>query len=197
MAPKKRRGSEITAARSPVRRSLRRTVVDVPPDRRGGGESSRGTVRPGRDVGGRGGHGRGRGCTTHGEAASESKSDSAGDVPEPIDPLGRPRRPLRRRIVEDIFPEEEEPEPEPEPEEGALPRRQVRENPLPEGPYRVSWIPIIDRTRTAPEQQRAAELSKEQLSKEQLSNEHMSNEQLSNEQLSNEQWSIGAAASIL
>ncbi|KAL3680205.1 hypothetical protein R1sor_023161 [Riccia sorocarpa] len=145
MAPKKRRGSEITAPRSPVRRSLRRTVVDVPSDRRGGGESSRGTIRLGRDAGGRGGRGRGRGHTTHGEAASESESDSAGDAPVPYDPLGRPRRPLRRRMVDDISPEEEE-EPELEPEEGAKPRRQVRERPLPEGPYRVSWIPIIDRT---------------------------------------------------
>ncbi|KAL3700255.1 hypothetical protein R1sor_018277 [Riccia sorocarpa] len=146
MAPKKRRGSEITAPRSPIRRSLRRTVVDVPPDRRGGGESSRGTVRLGRDAGGRGERGRGRGRTTHGEAASESESDSAGDAPVPHDPLGRPRRPLRRSMVEDISPEEEEEEPEPEPEEGAKSRRQVREHPLPEGPYRVSWIPIIDRT---------------------------------------------------
>ncbi|KAL3685006.1 hypothetical protein R1sor_003028 [Riccia sorocarpa] len=149
MAPKKRRGNEIMAPRSPVRRSLRRTVVDVPPDRRGGEESSRGTVRRGRSAGGRGGRGRGRGRTTHGEAAAESESDSAGDAPVPHDPLGRPRRPLRRRMVGDIFSEEEEEpeEPEPEPEEGAKPRRQVRENPLPEGPYRVSWIPIIDRTR--------------------------------------------------
>ncbi|KAL3688453.1 hypothetical protein R1sor_014762 [Riccia sorocarpa] len=145
MAPKKRRGNEITAPHSPVRRSLRRTVVDVPPDRRGGGESSRGTVRLVRDAGGRGGRGRGRERTTHGEAASESESDSAGDAPVPHDPLGRPRRPLRRRMVDDISPEEEE-EPEPEPEERAKPRRQVRERPLPEGPYRVSWIPIIDRT---------------------------------------------------
>ncbi|KAL3695917.1 hypothetical protein R1sor_009993 [Riccia sorocarpa] len=108
MASKKRRGSEIMTPRSPVRRSLRRTVVDVPPDRRGGGESSRSTVRLGRVAGGRGGRGRERGRSSHGEAAEESESDSAGDVPEPIDPLGRPRRPLIRRMVGDIFSEEEE-----------------------------------------------------------------------------------------
>ncbi|KAL3682401.1 hypothetical protein R1sor_000423 [Riccia sorocarpa] len=132
------------APRSPVRQSLRCTVVDVPPDPRRVGESSRGTVGHGRgrDAGGGGGRGRGRGCTTHGEAAEESESDSAGDAPEPHDPLGRPVRPLRRRMVGDIFSEVKE-----EPEPGAKPRRQVRENPLPEGPYRVSWIPIIDRTR--------------------------------------------------
>ncbi|KAL3675306.1 hypothetical protein R1sor_025254 [Riccia sorocarpa] len=90
-----------------------------------------------------GGGGRGRG------AESESESDSAGEVEAAHDPLGRPRRPLRRRIVEDIFSEDAEEEEEPEAQEGAKPRRQVRENPLPEEPYRVSWpwIPIIDRSR--------------------------------------------------
>ncbi|KAL3701325.1 hypothetical protein R1sor_019347 [Riccia sorocarpa] len=134
------------APRSSVRRSLRRTVVDVSPDPRRVGESSRGTVGRGRgcDAGGGGGRGQGRGRTTHGEAAEESESDSAGDAPEPHDPLGRPVRFLRRRMVGDIFSEEEE---EPELEPGAKPRRQVRENPLLEGPYRVSWIPIIDQTR--------------------------------------------------
>ncbi|KAL3687930.1 hypothetical protein R1sor_014239 [Riccia sorocarpa] len=61
---------------------------------------------------------------------------------------GRPLRPLRRRRREDNFSEDEEEEKEePEAQEGAKPRRQVRENPLPEGPYRVSWIPIIHRSR--------------------------------------------------
>ncbi|KAL3675357.1 hypothetical protein R1sor_025305 [Riccia sorocarpa] len=76
------------------------------------------------DAGGGGGRGRGRGRTTHGEVAAESKSDSAGDAPVAHDPSGRPRRPLRHRLLEDIFSEDAEEE-EPEPEEGALPRRQI------------------------------------------------------------------------
>ncbi|KAL3698697.1 hypothetical protein R1sor_012773 [Riccia sorocarpa] len=64
------------APRSSVRRSLRRTVVDMPPDPRRGEESSRGTVRRGRDAGGGGGRGRGRG-----ETLAEFESDSAGDAP--------------------------------------------------------------------------------------------------------------------
>ncbi|KAL3682114.1 hypothetical protein R1sor_000136 [Riccia sorocarpa] len=111
---------------------MRRRALDLPPDPRRG-RPSLGTVGRGhgRVVGG-GGCGRGRG---RGQGAeSESESDSAGEAAH--DPLGRPRRPLRRRIVEDILSEDvEEEEEEPEHQEGAKPRRQVRENPLPERPY--------------------------------------------------------------
>ncbi|KAL3697220.1 hypothetical protein R1sor_011296 [Riccia sorocarpa] len=61
----------------------------------------------------------------HGEAAAESESDSVGDAPVAHDPSGRPRRPLRRRLLDYIFSEDAEEEEKPEAEEGALPRRQT------------------------------------------------------------------------
>ncbi|KAL3690425.1 hypothetical protein R1sor_016734 [Riccia sorocarpa] len=107
-----------------------------PPARapRGRGDARQG--RPGGGLGGRPGRRRGSTSTSTSaslrEAESESESDTDAEVEVDPDPDGRPRLRLRRRLVDEIFQEdedEEEDKEEPEAQEGDKTLHQRSERP--------------------------------------------------------------------